>query len=74
MGFWTATVWGVGLARQGRVEVADNLRRWARGLPYCEISAVTFDRTPALFNSSGSIRSDLGNRIRQPVVGDGKVP
>jgi hypothetical protein len=33
-----------------------------------------FDNTPPLGYNPASIRSDSGNRIRLPAVGDGKVP
>ena len=45
-----------------------------RGFAFCWILVAAFDKTPALFRISLSIRSDLGNRIRLPAVGDGKVP
>jgi hypothetical protein len=45
------------------------------GVPIGEIRLFSeFDKPPQLAYSQLSIRSDSGNRIWQPAVGDGKVP
>ena len=64
------------LAQRGRQGKKSNFRRRQGGfsLDGLFITLNKFDKPSELTISIYSIRSDSINRIRQPVVGDGKVP